>query len=61
MRRGENGIRELEKEKKKIVIEAIPYRNFKEKINITKKYYAKAKIEVYNNYIYVERVLENGF
>lgn len=39
----------------KTVCLAIPYRNFKEKIRITKKYemYQKYNIEVYKNFIVV--------
>ena len=43
--------------KKKVVIEAIPYRNFKEKMAITKQFYGKAKIEIYKDYVYVERAI----
>lgn len=38
-----------------LTVETIEYRNFKEKINITKKYLGKAKIEVYEDYVYVEQ------
>jgi hypothetical protein len=38
-----------------VVIEIIPYGSFKEKMQITKKYDGKAKIEILDNrYIYVE-------
>lgn len=37
-----------------IIIELIPYQNFREKIALTKKY-SHCKIEILNNYIYVER------
>jgi len=36
------------------IIEAIPYRTFKEKVSIVKSYRGKAKIEIYSSYIYVE-------
>lgn len=31
------------------------YKSFKEKLEITKKYAGKAKIEIWDNYIYIER------
>ena len=37
------------------VVETIKYRTFKEKIDITKKYDGKAKIQIYDNYIYLEK------
>jgi hypothetical protein len=38
------------------VVEIIEFRNFKEKLNITKKYDGKAKMEILDNkYVYVER------
>lgn len=37
------------------IIEAIPYRDFWEKIRITKKYAGKAKVEVYDGYVYIEK------
>lgn len=36
------------------ITEAIPYKNFKEKINITKKYDHIGKIVVEDRYVYVE-------
>ncbi len=43
--------------KEKLVrIEAIPYRSFREKIRITKAALRqKAKVEVYEGYVYTER------
>ena len=44
----------------KLVVDYIPFRTFKEKIAITKKYSGKAKLEIIDNkYVYVERV-EHG-
>lgn len=41
------------------IVQAIPFRNFKEKIRLTKFYIKeKAKITLYNNYIYIE--LDDG-
>jgi hypothetical protein len=37
-----------------LVAEVIPFKNFKEKIRITKEY-EKFKVEVFNNYIIVLR------
>ena len=37
------------------VIEVIPYRTFKDKLNITKEYDGKVKIEVFKDTIYIER------
>ena len=38
------------------VVEIIEFRNFKEKLNITKEYDGKAKMEIIDNkYVYVER------
>lgn len=45
----------LEELEELLTIEIINYRNFKEKMNITKKYRGKAKIEIYKDYVYVER------
>ena len=38
-----------------LVIEMIPYCSFQEKIKITKENDGKARIEVFEDYIYVER------
>ena len=38
-----------------LVIETEEYRSFKEKIAITQKYRGKAKMEIYKDYIYVEK------
>lgn len=37
-----------------LVIETKDYHNFKEKIAITKKYGGKAKLDIQENYIYIE-------
>ena len=37
------------------VVELIPYSTFKERLKIIKQYDKKAKIEISENYIYVER------
>lgn len=37
------------------VVETIKYRTFKEKIDITKKYGGKARIQIYDNYVYLEK------
>lgn len=39
-----------------LVVEAIPYQNFKQKLRLVKQYVGRAKITVYPNYIYVERI-----
>ena len=38
-----------------IVVEVIPYCSFQEKIKITKENDGKSRIEVFEDYIYVER------
>ena len=38
-----------------IVVEVIPYCSFQEKIKITKENDGKARIEVFEDYIYIER------
>lgn len=45
----------LEELEELLTIEIIGYRSFKEKMNITKKYRGKAKMEIYKDYVYVER------
>ena len=45
----------LEELEELLIIEIIKYENFKDKLNITKKYRGKAKMEIYKDYIYVER------
>ena len=37
------------------VVELIPYSTFKERLNIIKQFDQKAKIEILDKYIYVER------
>ena len=37
------------------VVELIPYSTFKERLKIIKQYDKKARIEILENYIYVER------
>ena len=37
------------------IVETKEYRTFKDKLNITKKYDGKAKMEIYKDYIYVEK------
>ena len=37
------------------VVELIPYSTFKERLKIVKEYDKKAKIEIFENYIYIER------
>ena len=36
------------------VVLSIPYRTFKDKINITKRYDGKADIEIFDKYVYIE-------
>ena len=38
------------------VVEFIPYSTFKEKLNITKQYDKFSKVEIFEKYIYVERI-----
>lgn len=38
-----------------MVIQAIPYQNFKERCQIVKKNLGKAKIEVFDDFVYVEK------
>jgi len=38
-----------------IVVEVIPYNSFREKLKITKENDGKARIEVFEDYIYIER------
>ena len=40
-----------------LVVECIPFKRFKEKIAITKKYnnYSNCKCEIIDNFIYIER------
>ena len=42
------------------VVEIIPFKTFKEKIAITKKFDGKAKIEIHKNYIYVEQIVKGA-
>lgn len=35
-------------------VEIIPYRNFKDKINITKRFDRQANMKVYKGYVYLE-------
>lgn len=37
------------------VVELIPYSTFKERLKIIKQYDKKAKIEIFEDYIYIER------
>lgn len=37
-----------------MIVLAIPYRSFKEKIAITKQYQGKAKIEIFDDFVYIE-------
>ena len=37
------------------VVELIPYSTFKERLNIIKQYDQKSRIEIFDNYIYIER------
>lgn len=37
------------------VVELIPYSTFKERLKIIKQYDKKAKIEIFEEYIYIER------
>jgi hypothetical protein len=39
-----------------LVVEVIPYHSFKHRLQLVKKYIGKAKIVVYDTYIYVERI-----
>lgn len=39
-----------------LVVEVIPYCSFKHRLQLVKKYIGKAKIIVYDAYIYVERI-----
>lgn len=39
-----------------IVVEVIPYRSFKHRLQLVKEYVGKAKIIIYDTYIYVERI-----
>lgn len=39
-----------------LVVEVIPYSNFKHRLQLVKKYIGKAKIIVYDTYIYIERI-----
>lgn len=38
------------------VVEFIPYSTFKERLNIIKQYDKSSKVEIFENYIYVERI-----
>lgn len=37
-----------------IVVQVIPYKTFKERLQLVKKYEGKAKIIIYDQYIYIE-------
>ncbi|MZK54125.1 hypothetical protein [Clostridium beijerinckii] len=37
-----------------IVIEVIPFKTFKERLQLVKEYERKGKIEVYSDYVYIE-------
>ena len=47
-------MKRLEKPEKLQVIQAIPYKSFKEKIDITRKYKGKGYIEVLEDLVYIE-------
>ncbi len=38
------------------IVEAIPYKNRKERIEIVKKYHKHSIIEIWDKFIYVERI-----
>lgn len=44
-----------------VTVEVIPYKDFKEKIRIVALYAGKAKVQVYDNYVYVERKGRGGY
>lgn len=46
-----------QEKEKRIIVEVIPFRTFKEKIAITKQFYGKAKMEIYKDFIYIERAI----
>ncbi len=37
------------------VVRVIPYKTFKDKLKIVKKYDGVAKIEIFNKYVYIEQ------
>lgn len=47
---------QLEKAETLITIKVETYSNFKEKIAITKEYYGKAKMEIKEDYVYIEEI-----
>lgn len=42
-----------------IVIEVIPYSTFKEKIRLVKAYSGQGKIEIFDSYVYIEKIERN--
>lgn len=40
----------------RVIVEAIPFNSFKERIKLTKELIGKAKIEIYDRYIYIEKI-----
>ncbi len=38
------------------VIEVIPYKSFKERVKIVKSFIGKAKVEVFEDYVLIDRI-----
>lgn len=39
-----------------LIIEVIPYKTFRERLQVTKEYDGRGKIIIYDQYIYIERI-----
>lgn len=39
-----------------LVVEVIPFRSFKERLQLVKRYIGKAQIIIYDTYVYIERI-----
>lgn len=41
-----------------VVVEVIPYKTFRERLQVTKEYDGRGKIIIYDHYIYIERIID---
>lgn len=39
-----------------VIIEVIPYKTFRQRLQVIKEYDGKGKIIIYDHYIYIERI-----
>ncbi|HLR34545.1 MAG TPA: hypothetical protein VK071_04360 [Tissierellales bacterium] len=48
-------LRDLKEEERLLIVQAIPYYSFKEKIATTKEYEGRARVEVMDDIVYTEK------